>query len=904
MPWKHVVAPTKGLVTNKPSTGIEEQASPYMSGVVLRDGEIRSDFGMSAFPTAGALKTNDLNGTLMRIDQLFLLNGDSHLLALTTSHIYEYNTTTDTWDVITQGNEVDDCEAVWDAQSGLGTIRSTAVKLRDTYATALFKMPAPVFHFKCNDDASDKVVTDDGSGGNNGTSSHDTDTFSATAKIGDGFDFESGTENWIDIDSSLAGIASDTAGTISFWFKPEAISSDLIIAFGDTDANTYLSIYYFGTSVYASMYIANSEQWTVICEGDVANGTWAHVVLTHNGTEPKMYVDTVESHAHLGGSSPVSASWFSAASGLDNGRIGCKSANSAGNVGFLDGILDDVRYYSSALNTTQIKALYNGGSGTESGGGGFTTGLMASEDDVQTADISGATNTHLCFWARSDTAAAAGAYRLRLSEQATGAAGATYADYNLPALVADTWQHVSVAIASPDASDGGTYPDDLNAVASVAILAVADPASAILYIDDVRTAKAFTGDADNRWSTATLNDTMVITNGVDAPTKVTSGATHAALTLSLPSGAITTCEIVIPFKDHMLYFNNTENAADAPQRCSWSNIGAVDDLVAGTAGFQDLLDDESWIVGVAQLSENEVAIYKERSVIQCTWIGGHTPFRFKTIVTGTGAINKDCITETGGGHTVLGPDVTYIYKGQREIEIIDDNVKRTMYDRLDGAYIDRAFLMFVEEDDELQIWLPVGSTIPDEGYTLNVVNDSWYLKDRSISGFGYYKEQSSRTIGDLVGTIGEQDWTFGSQLIKQYFPITLVGDANGKIYKLDKTTLDNDGTAIVNEFQTPDFALPGIPEYMNHHMRVAMLNFEAKGQSVTVHYSTDGGSTWGPTQGGGTNVVSLDSIYKAYEQYFETDAKLIRFRFRNTSAASGFQIRYYGFYWILKSRRK
>ena len=54
MPWKHVVAPTKGLVTNKPSTGIEEQASPYMSGVVLRDGEIRSDFGMSAFPTAGS----------------------------------------------------------------------------------------------------------------------------------------------------------------------------------------------------------------------------------------------------------------------------------------------------------------------------------------------------------------------------------------------------------------------------------------------------------------------------------------------------------------------------------------------------------------------------------------------------------------------------------------------------------------------------------------------------------------------------------------------------------------------------------------------------------------------------------------------------------------------------------
>ena len=109
MPIVNVIAPVKGLQTYASATDIEEEASPYMSGVYLKDGVIVSDFGHTPYPTAGALKTNQLNGTFMRADEFLLSSGVTRLVAHTTTNAYEYNTTTSTWDCITKGQTIDDC---------------------------------------------------------------------------------------------------------------------------------------------------------------------------------------------------------------------------------------------------------------------------------------------------------------------------------------------------------------------------------------------------------------------------------------------------------------------------------------------------------------------------------------------------------------------------------------------------------------------------------------------------------------------------------------------------------------------------------------------------------------------------------------------------------------------------
>ena len=303
-------------------------------------------------------------------------------------------------------------------------------------------------------------------------------------------------------------------------------------------------------------------------------------------------------------------------------------------------------------------------------------------------------------------------------------------------------------------------------------------------------------------------------------------------------------------------------------------------------------------------SENEYIIYKERSIVAMIWVGGHTPFRFITQVTGTGLMSKEAVTDVGGQHMVFGPDVIYAYKGGREIDVLDDDVRPTIYGNINDEYSNRVFLAYIEEDDELQAWLPTTTNFPDTVWCYDTVKEVWYRKVRSMMGYGYYQEQGSITIGDLTGTIGEQNWTFGSRLVKKYSPITLVGDTNGKVYKLDKTTLNDDGAAIENEIQTPDFVLSDTKEYLNMFMRVSQLAFEAKGQSITTDWSDDGGETWSPTATVGNNVTALDSVYRFYQQDFDTVSRRIRFRFRNVTVSSGFYLRYHGFYWIPRSGRR
>jgi len=661
MMFKHVYAPVKGIITNAPPSGIPPEASPYIKGIYLKDGEVVSDFGHVAFPTSGVLKTNKLHGSVMKIDQFYTLNGNSYLLAFTTTNVYHYNTSTKTWDCITNGVTIDGGELAWTAKANVTSTADSSVKLNGSY------------------------------------------------------------------------------------------SAKHIIA----DA--------------------------------------------------------------------------------------------------------------------------------------FTTGI-ASTYDFAVQDCTSCTALH--FWIYSTVATAAGDLKIGISEASALGSGVLY--FDVPALTASTW--------TPCCVDGDFT--GYNAVISVGLNVVTDLGVMTVYLDDISGVDRFTGDEDNRFSATTMNDTFICTNGIDQPQKWTGSGKFADLTTTLAVGAITTSEVVFTFKDHLCLMDNTENGADCPQRVSWTNIGAIEDWTTGTAGYQDLVDDVSWVVGAALLSENESTIYKERSIVSMSWVGGHTPFRFKTQVLGTGALSKDAIDSGTGEHMVVGPDLTYAYKGGMEIEILDDKVKRTMYGRLNRGYANRLFIIYIEEDDELQIWIPTDTAYPDEVWCVNVIDEVWYRKYRTMTCAGYYQEQSSFTIGNLIGTIGDQNWRFGDALTKAYSPITLCGDSNGAVYKIDKTTLNNNGVAITNEFQTPDFVLPDSQDYMNKFMRVTQLIYEASGQSITTYYSTDSGESWSPTQGAGGNTVALTSVYDNYQQDFDVTSKKIRYKFLNSTVSSGFKLRYYGFYWILRSGRK
>ena len=272
---------------------------------------------------------------------------------------------------LTQFNMIDGIVDEYEDESGIDTTSSTN---EDYDSTDDYYSPSgggqvsvsPYAHYKCNDDAGNTTVTDDGTGANNGTSSTNTSNLSVSGKINDAFEFN-GSSEYINIDALKVDIGSDTTGSFSFWVNMNSEQNGNIFCFGDTNTDNYLrcTIYsnnrmvlYFGYTGGIGAY------WYKENIAFNAQSTWKHVAIVQDGTAVKLYIDG-SLNCTLNTGDDLTA-WFADCSGIDNGRIGCANYNNNGNVTFLNGKLDDFRYYSgTALSSNDVSAIYNSGSGTE-----------------------------------------------------------------------------------------------------------------------------------------------------------------------------------------------------------------------------------------------------------------------------------------------------------------------------------------------------------------------------------------------------------------------------------------------------------------------------------------------------------------------------------------------------------
>ena len=90
------------------------------------------------------------------------------------------------------------------------------------------------------------------------------------------------------------------------------------------------------------------------------DGSWYHIVLTHNGTTPKLYLNATDVTVYI--TTNDLTAFLSDAAGLDNARLGCLNFNSEGNTRFFGGTIDAFRYYQNdALTQAEVTALYQEG---------------------------------------------------------------------------------------------------------------------------------------------------------------------------------------------------------------------------------------------------------------------------------------------------------------------------------------------------------------------------------------------------------------------------------------------------------------------------------------------------------------------------------------------------------------
>ena len=119
---------------------------------------------------------------------------------------------------------------------------------------------------------------------------------------------------------------------------------------------------------------------------------------------------------------------------------------------------------------------------------GLAAGAIVASEAISSTDLSGM--THAEFWMKSTIATTAGDLQLLLDN--TASCASPVETLNVPALVADTWTYVRVALATPELD---------TAIISVGLKHTNDIGAATIHIDSIRAVRDNTGD----WATLHRN---------------------------------------------------------------------------------------------------------------------------------------------------------------------------------------------------------------------------------------------------------------------------------------------------------------------------------------------------------------------------------------------------------------
>ncbi len=172
-----------------------------------------------------------------------------------------------------------------------------------------------------------------------------------------------GANQLVNADTLLAA-KNHVVGTIALWVNPSSPSSgDVIFSISDTDGQNRVEL---RAANDLEFYIANSAiSLRVSLPNALIAGLWSHVALVQDSNGIKGYINGSEAAVTVLDQSLGLDAWFNSTWGLDNARVGCAKNNNQGNHNYYGGQLDDFRYYNYPLKAAEVKALYNGGSGTE-----------------------------------------------------------------------------------------------------------------------------------------------------------------------------------------------------------------------------------------------------------------------------------------------------------------------------------------------------------------------------------------------------------------------------------------------------------------------------------------------------------------------------------------------------------
>jgi len=186
---------------------------------------------------------------------------------------------------------------------------------------------------------------------------------SALAPFTNTYSVDFTTDDYVDITSVLSSVATDTQGAFSAWVAPTdatPVSSTIIIGFGDNDADNrlYYNITEFSPAgrLIAVCRINGVTQWILGTDAAItSDDTWVSVILSHNGTEPVLYVNGVAVAQTFTNTTDKTA-WLNDIPAIDIATVGMLRYSSQSR-NFFEGLIDEPAIFSTALTSQQALAI-------------------------------------------------------------------------------------------------------------------------------------------------------------------------------------------------------------------------------------------------------------------------------------------------------------------------------------------------------------------------------------------------------------------------------------------------------------------------------------------------------------------------------------------------------------------
>jgi hypothetical protein len=264
-------------------------------------------------------------------------------------------------------------------------------------------------------------------------------------------------------------------------------------------------------------------------------------------------------------------------------------------------------------------------------------------------------------------------------------------------------------------------------------------------------------------------------------------------------------------------------------------------------------------------------------------------FQFDRKNTGVGTICNNTIQNIGENSQIfLAKDGLRVFNGI-SAPLIDAPISDELREMVNPAYVHKCWSLVVTELNEYWVGVPVGSrTTADTIYKYNFITGQCY-KDflANVSACGTYQKTTQTTWNDIATTWEGITWRWDDIYLSSLFPTVMYGFSTGVTTERSSYVNNDNGTAIDSFRETKDFESETEKGRM---IRWLEMQFWAKGNNVTVYYSTDSGANWTKIDD-----YALSSEYPEDDAplfaYFDVVSSKIRFKFENKTASETFSLK-------------